>query len=455
MKARQGRRRAGRVPRRLRPGHRGVAGPRLRRVAERAAPAARGERHQRHEVGDQRRPAAQRARRLVGRGLRRRERLGDLRRGRRRPSAPRTSATRTRSTSCSTTRCVPAFYDRDEHGLPAPGSPAIRASLKTLGPRFSATRMLSEYLSGPYRGLAGTGRQREGGAFGSASGRYKADGRRTTCAALTRHGLPRRPHEADGDRAGRPLGARRRHARPGSHGRQVEARIAASPELSALYERERRVVDALHQARAYRSRARAACAPGSRRRVPTARRRARRRIAYAGGLVGALAAVGAGARARAAVGHARRPVGVRRGGAGRPRSRSGGAGARPGRSRQPGCTRTSATSTSRTGPRASAGTPSGARTDKLGGRPGGHRLLPVEATQRIAYTIVSAPAAGRSRRRIAPGWDGTELRTLTLNGRLVVTLAPGGRHLRAVGTGVKAAELQKLAAWNRCPTAGR
>jgi hypothetical protein len=28
----------------------------------------------------------------------------------------------------------------------------MRASLKTLAPRFSATRMLSEYLSGPYRG---------------------------------------------------------------------------------------------------------------------------------------------------------------------------------------------------------------------------------------------------------------------------------------------------------------
>ncbi|HTT28005.1 MAG TPA: alpha-glucan family phosphorylase [Solirubrobacteraceae bacterium] len=47
---------------------------------------------------------------------------------------------------------VPAFYDRDEHGLPAAWITRIRASLKTLAPRFSATRMLSEYLSGPYRG---------------------------------------------------------------------------------------------------------------------------------------------------------------------------------------------------------------------------------------------------------------------------------------------------------------
>jgi glycogen phosphorylase len=47
---------------------------------------------------------------------------------------------------------VPMFYDRDEHGLPAAWITRIRASLKTLAPRFSATRMLSEYLSGPYRG---------------------------------------------------------------------------------------------------------------------------------------------------------------------------------------------------------------------------------------------------------------------------------------------------------------
>ena len=47
---------------------------------------------------------------------------------------------------------VPAFYERDAQGLPAAWLARIRASLTTLGPRFSATRMLSEYLSGPYRG---------------------------------------------------------------------------------------------------------------------------------------------------------------------------------------------------------------------------------------------------------------------------------------------------------------
>jgi glycogen phosphorylase len=50
------------------------------------------------------------------------------------------------------TEVLPAFYDRDEHDLPTVWLTRVRASLKTLAPRFSATRMLSEYVSGPYRG---------------------------------------------------------------------------------------------------------------------------------------------------------------------------------------------------------------------------------------------------------------------------------------------------------------
>ena len=47
---------------------------------------------------------------------------------------------------------VPAFYDRDEQGLPQAWLARIKASLRTLGPRFCATRMLREYVEGPYRG---------------------------------------------------------------------------------------------------------------------------------------------------------------------------------------------------------------------------------------------------------------------------------------------------------------
>jgi glycogen phosphorylase len=45
---------------------------------------------------------------------------------------------------------VPAFYDRDEHGRPVGWLQLIRASLQSIGPTFSAGRMLSEYVAGPY-----------------------------------------------------------------------------------------------------------------------------------------------------------------------------------------------------------------------------------------------------------------------------------------------------------------
>jgi starch phosphorylase len=47
---------------------------------------------------------------------------------------------------------VPAFYERDDDGLPGRWIELVRNSLRTLGPRYCATRMLSEYLEGPYRG---------------------------------------------------------------------------------------------------------------------------------------------------------------------------------------------------------------------------------------------------------------------------------------------------------------
>jgi starch phosphorylase len=47
---------------------------------------------------------------------------------------------------------LPTFYDRDESGLPTRWIEMIRASLRTLGPMFCASRMLAEYVEGPYRG---------------------------------------------------------------------------------------------------------------------------------------------------------------------------------------------------------------------------------------------------------------------------------------------------------------
>jgi starch phosphorylase len=50
---------------------------------------------------------------------------------------------------------VPAFYERDEAGSPQAWIELMRASLQTLGPRFSAARMLAEYVEGPYRASLG------------------------------------------------------------------------------------------------------------------------------------------------------------------------------------------------------------------------------------------------------------------------------------------------------------
>lgn len=71
---------------------------------------------------------------------------------------------------------------------------------------------------------------------------------------------------------------------------EVEARIAASPELNARYERERRVVLALHQARAS-DRAPAALRARIEATRPKPAVAARRRLGYAGGVAGALAAI--------------------------------------------------------------------------------------------------------------------------------------------------------------------
>jgi glycogen phosphorylase len=46
---------------------------------------------------------------------------------------------------------LPAFYDRDSGGLPTRWLTLMRASLTGLAPRFSASRMLGEYVAGPYQ----------------------------------------------------------------------------------------------------------------------------------------------------------------------------------------------------------------------------------------------------------------------------------------------------------------
>jgi starch phosphorylase len=52
-------------------------------------------------------------------------------------------------------RVLPAFYERDERGLPTAWLRLMRGSLRTLGPRFGAGRMLGEYTLKAYGKPAG------------------------------------------------------------------------------------------------------------------------------------------------------------------------------------------------------------------------------------------------------------------------------------------------------------
>jgi starch phosphorylase len=47
---------------------------------------------------------------------------------------------------------IPAFYERDESGTPERWIQRVRSSLRTLGPEFCASRMLGQYVQGPYSG---------------------------------------------------------------------------------------------------------------------------------------------------------------------------------------------------------------------------------------------------------------------------------------------------------------
>jgi anti-sigma factor RsiW len=222
----------------------------------------------------------------------------------------------------------------------------------------------------------------------------------------------------------------------------VEAHISASPELSALYERERRVVAALHQARES-DRAPAALRARIEASRPGKRTVTRRRIAYAGALAGALAAI-----ALAVV--LALPSGA------------------PG-----GPSVSDAAALAARGPVQAAPTPDpaqpaalsqnvgdvyfpnwttsfgwravGARTDKLDGRDAVTVYYDWKG-KRIAYTIVGASDLTQSAAHRT--WlNGTELRTLTQDGRVVVAWRRAGDTCVLSGSGVKAAELQKLAAW--------
>jgi hypothetical protein len=223
--------------------------------------------------------------------------------------------------------------------------------------------------------------------------------------------------------------------------RRLEARVVTSPALRALYEEQRRAVKILRVTRQVHA------PPALRTRIVGDRAVARRispRPAYAMTLVGALALVvlalslvlprgtpnapslsqAAALASRGSVGSAPPPD---------PTDPSTELGRRVGKIYFPNWS-------SRFGWRAV-----GQRVDYLDGRLtvtvyyAGHG-------RRIAYTIVAAPALAQPRATVRR-LEGTELRTLTINDRLVVTWRRAGHTCVLSGIDVAAAKLQQLAAW--------
>jgi hypothetical protein len=223
----------------------------------------------------------------------------------------------------------------------------------------------------------------------------------------------------------------------------VQEGIAASRELSALYERERHVVALLHEARAA-DRAPARLRAPIEAQRPSARVRVRRRVGYGGALVGALAAV---ALALVLILPAGTPGGPSVSQAAALAIR-GAAGPAP------------ASDPSHPGLKLAGGFADvyfpdwarsfgwravGQRRDRIDGR---LAVTVYYAWQghRVAYTIVDAPALpvpGAPVTRLR----GTSFRTLTLDGRLVVTWRRNNHTCVLSGSGVPGPVLRRLAAW--------
>ncbi len=180
---------------------------------------------------------------------------------------------------------LPTFYDRDaRRGAGRVAGPRPRLAEDARAPlqrHPDAVRVSVRALS---RGLiCGKVTPGRGVIKGSTSPKLVAGERPVDMAPSADHTEPRASELAElSALADDTLDPARRAA--------VEARIAASPELTARYERERRVVLALREARSTdrapeRLRARIDAAR------PTRATATRRRFAYSGGLAGALAAI--------------------------------------------------------------------------------------------------------------------------------------------------------------------
>jgi hypothetical protein len=227
---------------------------------------------------------------------------------------------------------------------------------------------------------------------------------------------------------------------------EVEARIAASPELTALYHRERRVVELVHRASE-----RTHAPLGLRERIaaqrPSPAKQARRRLGYAGGLAAALAVV------------ALALVLLLPGGS-------------PGAPSVSEAAALASLGATQSAPMPDPSNPAklgsdvedvyfpnwekrfnaaavGQRTDTVGGRPARTVYYRMHG-KTIAYTIVGEPALSGT--PSSESWlNGTELWTFKHDGRHVVTWKRDGRTCILSSVNVATRQLQRLAAW---PAAG-
>jgi anti-sigma factor RsiW len=222
---------------------------------------------------------------------------------------------------------------------------------------------------------------------------------------------------------------------------EVEARINASPELSALYERERRVVQLLHASNA-EIRAPAALRARIDAERPSRAVRTRRRVVFGGSLAAGLAAV------------ALALVLLLPGGApGAPSVSQAASLAWLGSTAPP--------------PPVDPDNPvklgrnveqvyfpnwrpvhwlaSGQRTDRINGR--NAATVYYRHGEEIAYTIVGAPTLEAPVARVSVV-NRTVLRTVRMDGRLVVTWQRDGHTCVLSGVGVPAITLQRLAAYD-------
>ena len=85
-----------------------------------------------------------------GRGIHRRERLGDRRRRTARQSDAADAADADALYRLLEEEVVPAFYDRDRSGVPHRWIATVKQAIRTVTPQFSARRMVKEYAQRMY-----------------------------------------------------------------------------------------------------------------------------------------------------------------------------------------------------------------------------------------------------------------------------------------------------------------